>query len=398
VTARTEPAPPPRRERRRKRWGSRRSPRERLAFDIIAGLLLGGLVSAWAFSIDAAYRERAQPGKPGLAAAPPRPRPAAPPESRASVARTIGASLTDPRASSTAYLSDAAMNALLQEMRGQSGKLKAVIRAPNADLADEADPTLSATFEGPAGREVSSPKLAAPADPGIYKLAVQLGKISRPVEDLRVITMVPFAQKKNDRIGLYYLGSWPYESGGKPRTASYANPSGFIEVTRENRTTAVSEHFKLGDFLTKDQYDVWPKYLLLEPKLLDKLELTVAELEKEGHRVDHVFVMSGFRTPRYNKGGGNTGGRANLSRHMYGDASDVYIDNDRDGQPDDLNGDGRVDTKDAKIFADAAEKVEREYPALVGGIGIYKACCGHGPFTHIDTRGYRARWYGEGAG
>jgi hypothetical protein len=365
---------------------------------VIAGLLLGGLVSAWAFSIDAAYRERAQPGKPGLAAVPPPPRPAAPPESRASIARRIGASLTDPRASSTAYLSDAAMNALVQEMRGQSGKLKAVIRAPNADLADEADPTLSATFEGPAGQEVSSPKLAAPADPGIYKLAVQLGKISRPVEDLRVITMVPFARKKNDRIGLYYLGSWPYESGGKPRTASYANPSGFIEVTRANRTTAVSEHFKLGDFLTKDQYDVWPKYLLLEPKLLDKLELTVAELEKEGHRVDHVFVMSGFRTPRYNKGGGNTGGRANLSRHMYGDASDVYVDNDRDGQPDDLNRDGRVDTKDAKIFADAAERVERAYPALVGGIGIYKACCGHGPFTHIDTRGYRARWYGEGAG
>ena len=368
--------------------------------------MLGALVSAWAFSIVAAYRERGQPpgaaaqpkAAPGLAATPARPSAPDPPAARPSLARTLGASLTDPRASSTAYLSDAAMDALVQEMRGQSGKLKAVIRAPNADLADEADPTLAATFEGASGQEVTSPKLAAPADPGIYKLAVQLGKISRPVEDLRVITMVPFAEKKNDRIGVYYLGSWPYESGGKPRTASYSNPSGFIEVTRENRTTAVSEHFKLGDFLTKDQYDVWPKYLLLEPKLLDKLELTVAELEKQGHHVDHVFVMSGFRTPRYNKGGGNTGGRANLSRHMYGDASDVYVDNDRDGQPDDLNGDGKVDTKDAKVFADAAEKVERQYPALVGGIGIYKACCGHGPFTHIDVRGYRARWYGEGAG
>ncbi len=366
--------------------------------------MLGASLSAWAVSIVAAYRERAQPVKPGLPVAAGRPGPADPadpphpPEARASIARTIGASLTDPRASSAAYLSDAAMNALVQDLRGQSGKLKAVIRAPNADLADEADPMLSATFEGAAGQEVTSPKLAAPADPGIYKLAVQLGKMSKPVEDLRVITMVPFAEKKNDRIGLYYLGSWPYESGGKPRTASYSNPTGFIEVTRENRSTPVSEHFKLGDFLTKDQYDVWPKYLLLEPKLLDKLELTVAELEKEGHHVDHVFVMSGFRTPRYNKGGGNTGGRANLSRHMYGDASDVYVDNDRDGQPDDLNGDGRVDTRDAKVFADAAAKVEGQYPALVGGIGIYKACCGHGPFTHIDTRGYRARWYGEGAG
>ena len=326
------------------------------------------------------------------------PRRVTPPPLSSSVARTVGASLTDPRATSTAYLDDAALRGALAEMRGQSGKLKAVIRAPNADLAEEADTNVSATYEGEKGNEVTTDKLAAPADPGIYKLAVQLGKISQPIGDLRVITMVPFAEKKNERIGLYYLGSWPYESGGKPKTASYANPTGFIEVTPANRNTEVSEHFELGDFLTKDQPNVWPKYLLLEPKLVDKLELTIEELRKEGHRVDHVFVMSGFRTPRYNKSGGNTGGRASLSRHMYGDASDVYVDNDRDGQPDDLNGDGKVDLQDSKVFADAAEKVEQRYPALVGGIGIYKACCGHGPFTHIDTRGYRARWYGEGAG
>jgi hypothetical protein len=376
------------RERRRRRWGSQRTGRQRLAFDVVVGVVLGTLISAWGFSIVAAYRERGELGAPGV---PDAPRPA-------SIARTVGASLTDPRSASTAYLDDAAFKGVLDDLRGQSGKLKAVIRTPNADLAEEADPNFSASFQGESGQQVASGKLAAPADPGIYKLAVQLGKLSRPVEDLRIITLVPFAEKKNERIGLYYLGSWPYEGGGKPKTSTYANPSGFIEVTRENRATPVTEHFKLGDFLTKDQYDVWPKYLLLEPKLLDKLELTIGELQKEGHRVDHVFVMSGFRTPRYNKGGGNTGGRANLSRHMYGDASDVYVDNDRDGQPDDLNGDGRVDTRDAKIFADAAEKVEQRYPALVGGIGIYKACCGHGPFTHIDTRGYRARWYGEGAG
>jgi uncharacterized protein YcbK (DUF882 family) len=348
-------------------------------------VIFGAIVSGWAVSIVAAYRERGDPGTP------PAPRPA-------SVARTVGASLTDPRAASTAYLDDAAVKGVLDDLRGESGALKAVIRTPNADLADEEESSLGATFEGESGKQVASATLAAPSDPGIYKLAVQLGKLSRPVEDLRIITMVPFAEKKNDRIGLYYLGKWPYEGGGKPKMSTYANPSGFIEVTRENRSTEVSEHFKLGDFLTKDQFDVWPKYLLLEPKLLDKLELTIQELEKQGHHVDHVFVMSGFRTPRYNKGGGNTGGRANLSRHMYGDATDVYVDNDRNGQPDDLNGDGKVDTKDAKIFGDAAEKVEQRYPALVGGIGIYKACCGHGPFTHIDTRGYRARWNGEGAG
>jgi uncharacterized protein YcbK (DUF882 family) len=115
-------------------------------------------------------------------------------------------------------------------------------------------------------------------------------------------------------------------------------------------------------------------------------------------RVEHVHVMSGFRTPRYNSGGGNTQGRANLSRHMYGDASDVYVDNNRDGQPDDITGDRRVTVADAEKFARAAERVESEYRSLVGGIGVYVACCGHGPFTHIDVRGSRARWRGTGSG
>jgi uncharacterized protein YcbK (DUF882 family) len=310
------------------------------------------------------------------------------------VTRAVAASLTDPRAKSTAYLEEAALGALVGPLRGQSGKLKAVFRAPNADLAAEADSPLTAVAEAPSGPGGAK----APSEPGIYRLAVELGKVRQPVEDLRIVTLVPFAQKKNERIGLYYLGSWPHEKGGRPRSAAYANPTGFVEVTRETRRLPVSEHFKLGDFLTKDQPDVWPKYVLLDPKLLDKLELTIDELEREGHHVDRVFVMSGFRTPRYNESGGNTGGRASLSRHMYGDAADVYVDNDGDGQPDDLNRDGRVDTADANVFGEAAQRVEARFPALVGGIGIYKACCGHGPFTHVDTRGYRARWHGEGAG
>ena len=109
-------------------------------------------------------------------------------------------------------------------------------------------------------------------------------------------------------------------------------------------------------------------------------------------------VMSGFRTPRYNKSGGNTAGRASLSRHMYGDGADVFVDNDRNGNMDDINKDGRIDVKDAEMIAAAADRVERKHPSLAGGVGIYKTCCGHGPFTHIDTRGYRARWHGEGTG
>ena len=108
--------------------------------------------------------------------------------------------------------------------------------------------------------------------------------------------------------------------------------------------------------------------------------------------------MSGFRTPQYNHTGGNTAGRANLSRHMYGDASDVYVDNDGNGSMDDLNHDGRVDVRDAQVIGQAVERVERSNPSLIGGVGVYSACCGHGPFTHVDVRGYRARWRGSGNG
>src|SRR5206468_4205373 len=132
------------------------------------------------------------------------------------------------------------------------------------------------TTETPGGTldlSEGSPTYTAPEDPGIYKLASQLN----------VITLVPFSEKVGGRIGMYYLGNWPFERGGRPKTAAYNNPSGFIEVTPENADTQVSAHFRLRDFLTKDQPNVWPKYLLLRPQLVDKLELTLAELEKMGH-------------------------------------------------------------------------------------------------------------------
>jgi uncharacterized protein YcbK (DUF882 family) len=156
--------------------------------------------------------------------------------------------------------------------------------------------------------------------------------------------------------------------------------------------TQISEHFQLRDFLTKGQENVWPKYVALSTTLLDKLELTIQELEQSGKPVQDVGVISGFRTPQYNAHGGETGGRGKLSRHMYGDAMDIYIDNDRNGRMDDLNGDGRVDIGDARVLAAAADRVERKYPVLIGGIGTYRPTGAHSGFVHIDTRGFRARW------
>jgi hypothetical protein len=281
----------------------------------------------------------------------------------------------------------------LNPLRGASGEVRYVPTLPGKPVVRDVPGGARAVIEGS-----PRPDFTAPEKSGIYKFAVELNKATRAIEDVSIVTLVPRSQKRGGRIGNYQLGSWPWESGGKPRSERYAPPSGFIEVTPQNQDFHVSEHFRLRDFLTKDQRSVWPKYLLLDPKLIDKLELTIQELERQGVKITGMHVMSGFRTPRYNHGGGNTAGRANLSRHMYGDAADVYVDNNRDGHPDDITGDGRVTVRDAERFAQAAEAVERRHGSLVGGIGVYVACCGHGPFTHIDVRGYRARWRGTGNG
>lgn len=208
-------------------------------------------------------------------------------------------------------------------------------------------------------------------------------------DSITVVTLVPIADADQAGYGRYHVGSWPHDA--MTASARYTPPTGFIGVTQDNQSTRLSESFTMRDFLTHDQADVWPKVLVLQPRILDKLELLRAELKREGYP-NQLHVMSGFRTPQYNKQGVGEGGRASHSRHMYGDAADVFVDADGNGWMDDLNGDGKVDIKDSHILKGAAERVESEYPALVGGIGTYPSNGVHGPFVHVDARGIKARW------
>ncbi len=310
---------------------------------------------------------------------------------------TITAGITsalDLTAPTTPFLTDAALRAFTP-LRGRSGRLRAAIQTQGAPLATDSLPAgARIEFDGGAPIDSTAPGVA-PRSVGVWAMAIKVGTAIRPVTDFSIITLKPFADKRRGRIGLYYLGTWPTE-GNRVRARGYVTPSGFIEVTRENQDTWVSDHFRLRDFLTKGQGDVWPKYLVLDTKLVDKIELVLAELEKMGHSTTGVRVMSGFRTPSYNERGGDPSGRAALSRHMYGDAADIYIDNDGNGSMDDLDGDRRVNLRDARVLEECVNRVERAHPALLGGTGIYPGTSAHGPFIHIDTRGFRARWLGSG--
>jgi len=311
-----------------------------------------------------------------------------------STAGIISRALTDSRSPKVAYLTDAALD-IVTPLRGESGKLHATLQQPGAALPVDTLPQGASLKIGTGAPADSASVVTAPQRTGIWSVAVAIGNAIRPVTDFNVITLKPSSAKLGGKIGLYYIGNWP-SARGKSTKARYDAPSGFIEVTREQQDTELSDHFVLRNFFPHDQANVWPKYIVIDMKLVDKLELVLAELEKSGIPSRGVRVMSGFRTPQYNRRGGDPRGRATLSRHMYGDAADIFIDNNGDGNMDDLNHDGRVNINDARVVLAACNRVEAAHPSLIGGVGVYSGTSAHGPFTHIDTRGYPARWIGTG--
>lgn len=52
------------------------------------------------------------------------------------------------------------------------------------------------------------------------------------------------------------------------------------------------------------------------------LEFILEKVNAQGYRWETFCVMSGYRTPYYNKAIGNV----RYSRHLWGDAADIFID------------------------------------------------------------------------
>ncbi len=242
-------------------------------------------------------------------------------------------------------------------------------------------------YRGETGK-VGAMALSAPEEPGLTRLEVE-NAASGEVAVVNVFTLVPA-----DRVDA--AGSLNgYRIGGYPQTPLrgldiYRPPVGFVEVTEDNADTRVSPNFRLRQFVSK-QTGGYPKYLVLRASLLLKLENILATLNQRGHRTEGLVIMSGYRTPWYNRAIGNVP----YSRHVYGGAADIYIDDSpRDGRMDDVNGDGAVNRKDARWLADFISDMSRrgDFGPRIGGLGVYGSTSAHGPFVHVDGRGTRARW------
>ena len=226
----------------------------------------------------------------------------------------------------------------------------------------------------------------APLAPGLYPIQVVSPDGGDSVT-LRAFVVVPFDRLQGEVLNGYRIGRYPE----KPLRglSSYRLPAGFVEVTPENEDILVSPHFRLKQFLCKQPAGS-RRYVVLNERLLVALEYVLERVNAAGYRATTFHVMSGYRTPAYNRSLGNV----RFSQHQLGSAADIFIDENGDGRMDDLNGDGRSGIRDAEVLyrlIDAAA-ARPEAQGLIGGIGKYRPTAAHGAFVHVDVRDGKARW------
>ena len=229
-------------------------------------------------------------------------------------------------------------------------------------------------------------RYTAPTRPGRYALELD-GPGNNDSVDIHVFVLVPTSQVKNGWLNGYRIGAYP------PASARYTPPKGFVEVTKDNEDTKVSPHFRLKQLICRqDTLADFPKYVVLEQRLLLKLETILERVNRMGFSTDTLHVMSAYRTPYYNHAIGDV----KYSQHQWGSAADVYIDPHDKDRMEDLNRDGRIDIADSKFLYDRIEEwfERKDLQKFEGGLGFYPATAAHPPFVHVDVRGTKARWKG----
>jgi hypothetical protein len=279
---------------------------------------------------------------------------------------------------------------------GESGEVKVSFAMPEQEISYpldvHGDPTglqyawvrNGETDLSTAALPLAGDKVKVPAKAGFYRLALIREDRQRVVPGLTLAVLVPFEEKEGAMLRGYRIGTYLAEraSGRTPP------PEGFLEITPADLDLPITKHLHVGDFLNHDQQGVWPSYAAVNPKLLDKLELVIAEIARwHGDKAIadlEIDVHSGFRAPEHNR---KIRRAARDSQHQYGDAADVAID---------ANGDGKLTAIDSRMVGLAVEIVELKHPSLVGGLGMYTSGHSSTNYVHIDVRGKRARWRGKG--
>ena len=121
----------------------------------------------------------------------------------------------------------------------------------------------------------------------------------------------------------------------------------------------LEENFSLHEFRCKDGTDVPEDLIENVKKLAKNLQILRNHIQRP------ITIMSGYRTPDYNK---KCGG-AKRSQHLLATAADIIV-----------SGMTSLEVRDLVI------KLIKNGEMDSGGVGIYPT------FVHYDVRGRNARW------
>lgn len=245
---------------------------------------------------------------------------------------------------------------------------------------------------GPDSIRISPPEARAwawkaPDSAGLYPLRLRRDSTNDTIR-INAFVMVPVSAMREGRIEGYQIGSYP--KSPLKGLEFYRLPTGFIRVDEAAFRARISPHFTLGQFVCKQSPHL-PAFVLLKERLILKLELVLEKANQSGFACETFHVMSGYRTPFYNKKIGNV----KFSAHQFGGAADIFIDaSPLDGEMDDLNGDGVNDGRDSEMLFNLVDgmSVNEFFLPYIGGIGKYSKNRSHGAFVHVDVRGFRAVW------
>jgi hypothetical protein len=183
-------------------------------------------------------------------------------------------------------------------------RVMAVFVLPGEVISLEADEPRgegACILEAPAGTVTSLGidrwKWKAPQEEGLYPIRV-VQMVSGDSVRLHAFVMIPFDHLEGEYLNGYRIGKYP--TLPLKNLSIYRPPRGFVEVSEGTENVLVSPHFSLGQFMCKEDGG-YPKYLVLKTVLLLKLELILEKMNERGYPCETFSVMSGYRTPYYNR-------------------------------------------------------------------------------------------------
>src|SRR5581483_2283283 len=191
---------------------------------------------------------------------------------------------------------------LAESALGYSGAVRVLLALPGATLTPPLEVHGDTASLGYRWREIAtgrgadtvralrSDTLVAPTEAGLYRLVLVRNGIERAADDVTLAVLVPFERKHGPVLDGYRIGTYRAERGEHER------PAGFVKVMPNQTEIPISRHLRLGDLLTRDGQETWPRYVAVNPRLLDKLELVVARIAASAggeHARVLVTVQSG---------------------------------------------------------------------------------------------------------